>query len=376
MNPQISMQVNGIQSKCPNQNCDYVIREDITPILNNVSQRQSGLMLTLSNYNFITIIQANVWVRYCGINCTLTDFSLPNIICALPFIFVNSCKPIIHIENIGYVLDGPDIQNITLNCLEGQFLQSEICNNCYFSCESCTNSDSTSCLTCIDNKLFYQGSCLDDCPNGSYLNNSINRCFPCSTTCDQCENQSDFCISCKNNLFLFYNVCVIECPHDYFVLNKNCIECDPALFELIDGLKSFCLNLTKVNFTIMEINNPITFILKFSNRWENLTYQSLKKSVKVDIKNLSSNYYKWNVVNDFQSKNDFILTLNYLNYSFLEEDLLWLRITINETKIETKNFILINNQTEILLSSWKICSEQNKQYYNASKLNYLFYINY
>ena len=360
------MKINGIQSKCPNQNCNYIINRTITPILEKFTQNGIGLTIILSNYEYITFHKENVCIKYCNTSCNITSFFIPIINCSLPYLVLNSCELLIHIENIGYVLDSPDLNNMPMKCLEAQYNNLGNCSDCDFSCETCTDGNSSSCLTCKENKIYYQGYCLDSCPVRTYFKTSINECDVCVSNCEICQNQSDVCVLCTEPLFLLNYSCVLSCPDDYFIANKSCIECDPNLYETINGLQFFCDNITKISFSLSEINNPTIFKLEFSQNWSKLTYENLKESIWVTIDNLNKNNYSWKIDFDLESQSNYLFEIDYYNCSFLERDLKKLKIQLNETKMQTKQFLFANNESEIFLKSWKICSDQNLEYYNSS----------
>lgn len=59
------------------------------------------------------------------------------------------------------------------------------------------------------------GSCVRQCPSGSYLNPDRQQCVDCSSNCEECVDTMDNCISCSkdsNKPFLHLGRCWSSCP--------------------------------------------------------------------------------------------------------------------------------------------------------------------
>lgn len=63
--------------------------------------------------------------------------------------------------------------------------------------------------------LDQDGSCVVQCPSGSYANSATHLCEECSPNCESCMDNSNNCISCSkssNTLFLHQGRCWSNCP--------------------------------------------------------------------------------------------------------------------------------------------------------------------
>ena len=97
-------------------NCSYGINANITPILQNYTVTQTGLILVISNFNSVKVNAASISIKFANSICTVSSISLPNIQCTLPKTLNNtlqleagSHKPLVHVENIGYLLFNPNL---------------------------------------------------------------------------------------------------------------------------------------------------------------------------------------------------------------------------------------------------------------------------
>ena len=106
------------------------------------------------------------------------------------------------------------------------------CLPCSDACINCLSS-ATECIDCANDKIWFNYSCLDSCPDGYLLSNAI--CIPCDSTCQTCASATTNCSSCDHRSpyrFLISNQCYSECPSgfypDYSTLTcLNCIaNCD------------------------------------------------------------------------------------------------------------------------------------------------------
>ena len=103
------------------------------------------------------------------------------------------------------------IKNITPGYYCNNTIERTI-DKCHENCETCDfggNDEYNNCTTCpkLGKKYFDLGNCVEECNNGDYVDNSINKC-KCSTniTCEICSKESNkynLCDSCKieNNYY-------------------------------------------------------------------------------------------------------------------------------------------------------------------------------
>lgn len=115
------------------------------------------------------------------------------------------------------------------------------CYSCDASCKTCFGPQALDCASCfkganiflpgfvhpyraVYNNLYIcaagyfldqEGSCVLQCPSGSFANSATQLCEECSPNCESCVDNSDNCISCSrsgNKLFLHRGRCWTNCP--------------------------------------------------------------------------------------------------------------------------------------------------------------------
>lgn len=124
------------------------------------------------------------------------------------------------------------------------------CHSCHDSCKTCFGPQSLDCSSCFkgstpffllkkkkisSEKLFdklkasqrrdlcsisgyfldQDGSCVAQCPSGSYGNAATYLCEECSPNCESCRGNSNNCISCSKSgsrLYLHQGRCWSNCP--------------------------------------------------------------------------------------------------------------------------------------------------------------------
>ena len=121
------------------------------------------------------------------------------------------------------------------NCPIGTFLDysSGSCSSCDYSCKSCQGPNSSECLSC-DGTLdlyLYLGSCLNFCPSETYINVPNFTCEFCDNTCLECSgNGAQNCTSCDGSeeLYLYQSQCISNCPIQTYTnfTNGSCEKCD------------------------------------------------------------------------------------------------------------------------------------------------------
>ena len=89
---------------------------------------------------------------------------------------------------------------------------------------------------------YNQTECLEEMPEGYYLNDSILKTIDnCHPDCRTCDNKETFnnsnCISCFPDKYLYYGNCTNECPNNFYTepqdnlskickcVNNNCLSC-------------------------------------------------------------------------------------------------------------------------------------------------------
>ena len=127
----------------------------------------------------------------------------------------------------------------------GYFISNEtekIIDKCYEKCKKCEGKgtdDNNNCISCKGQYSLKEGNCIEECQNGFYIDNSLNKKCNCEKNykCQECPEEDiegDLCISCKEGYYqilgekinnLYVN-CYEECPSNYSkIIDKNkCID--------------------------------------------------------------------------------------------------------------------------------------------------------
>lgn len=93
------------------------------------------------------------------------------------------------------------------------------CYTCLTTCASCDDysSETPTCLECtLESNLFlYEGTCVDTCPQGSYLELFERKCPLCQAGCLDCSGAQE-CIECHSDTASDNGICVCNEPRKYF----------------------------------------------------------------------------------------------------------------------------------------------------------------
>lgn len=141
-----------------------------------------------------------------------------------------------------------------------------LCGQCSNVCAQCLGADDY-CTQCIEGMYFLDYQCLDECPNGYYVNNS--ECLACDSGCKKCSQNS--CDECSIG-FLYYGTCVDVCngfSQDNNCYNcsegcntcldsaSNCLTCDSSYYFYNNNCYSICPDLTYlINSTCFDCEFP------------------------------------------------------------------------------------------------------------------------
>lgn len=128
-------------------------------------------------------------------------------------------------------LDGSScVKSCNSNTTYGNPLTGK-CESCLNPCITCMTLGSN-CTSCSAGYLLLgdqSGSCLTECPSGTYgrITASMASCEICSTTCATCSFNSSFCTSCPAGKYLYVNSCVNGCPNGYYANQQQwqCVAC-------------------------------------------------------------------------------------------------------------------------------------------------------
>ncbi|EAR97969.2 REJ domain protein (macronuclear) [Tetrahymena thermophila SB210] len=126
------------------------------------------------------------------------------------------------------------------------------CYPCDSSCSTCNGTDKTQCTACNTNylKQISTSLCVKQCDPSEYPDYNLNQCLPCDKTCLTCNGPSNKqCLKCKDSSFFFNGACVQICPNGYQknfsslncdlctdYQNPSCYSCDNSCFECTPSL--------------------------------------------------------------------------------------------------------------------------------------------
>lgn len=123
-----------------------------------------------------------------------------------------------------------------------------VCTQCTTGCYECTGDGLLACQSCQNdtaNGLVYYKrinvtECTTACPTGSYGVDTDNMCYACDTGCVNCSVNSSNCFACKTVGSVSYykpmttNTCVTECP-DGTYNNQSINECQTCIYYTYQG---------------------------------------------------------------------------------------------------------------------------------------------
>ncbi|XP_006812277.1 proprotein convertase subtilisin/kexin type 5-like, partial [Saccoglossus kowalevskii] len=129
-------------------------------------------------------------------------------------------------------------------CEDGYYKAWEAeCLSCHSTCETCNGPSEEDCLSCKQRKTSFHlqdGRCIANCPRGEFLDG--DDCTPCHMTCATCHGtREDQCYECEYGLFLKNNsTCVGECGEKNYGLNGECRSCHSSCLRCRGGQPTDC----------------------------------------------------------------------------------------------------------------------------------------
>lgn len=133
------------------------------------------------------------------------------------------------------------------------------CIKCDSGCGRCDPKNSKICLQCIKGLELDTNnwSCVINCPQGYFYDNSTNKCNSCIKNCKSCSN-NETCTQCKDFFLLSSNnkSCDITCPKNQIDINNKCFDCpitkcNECTYNLLKPNKIDCLS-CKDNFKLYK----------------------------------------------------------------------------------------------------------------------------
>ncbi|KZS13967.1 furin-like protease 2 [Daphnia magna] len=129
-------------------------------------------------------------------------------------------------------------------CPEGEYVVEGKCYPCHGSCSECSGSSSSQCTHC-SNRTMHLGSCLESCPQGTFVeagsvdSRHIEFCRPCPHACAQCDSM-DHCTECLGALHLQNGRCLASCEDGYYSDRGVCVRCHGSCASCSGPLATDC----------------------------------------------------------------------------------------------------------------------------------------
>ncbi|KAL4470308.1 hypothetical protein ABPG74_011919 [Tetrahymena malaccensis] len=145
------------------------------------------------------------------------------------------------------------INNTCVQCTIKQIFdqKNNKCVDCNQSCLTCQDIDHLNiCTSCPVGKILYNQTCIDKCPDQTYLSN--NKCLPCNLNCKTCDVQDTQCTSCNSPLTVIGTSC--QCAQGNYNPNSNtCIVCLPN--QVYDSVNYQCVSCNSSCQTCQDKDN-------------------------------------------------------------------------------------------------------------------------
>lgn len=152
-----------------------------------------------------------------------------------------------------------DNSSVCGSCVPNYYLNTteSICKGCHPSCETCTSSQSTDCLTCPFGVIDATGACPTTpvsltCNISTFYDSVSGTCVACSSGCEVCSSPTN-CLKCSKSRYQSGTTCVACATiRGFAVINGTCGEicgdgikinspCDDKNTDSGDGCSSNCL---------------------------------------------------------------------------------------------------------------------------------------
>ena len=96
------------------------------------------------------------------------------------------------------------------------------------------------CTGCLPGFVLSQGACVESCPSGTFVDPTDNTCTQCSSSCSSCSGSANFCLTCANNQLASNGTCVTSCPSNTFSNSGTCLTCHPDCLTCSGGAFNQC----------------------------------------------------------------------------------------------------------------------------------------
>ncbi|KAL4503394.1 hypothetical protein ABPG72_001000 [Tetrahymena utriculariae] len=162
------------------------------------------------------------------------------------------------LEESNLILVDPRAKTSACQCQSGFYfdIDAHKCKKCSDSCKKCKGETENDCLSCDENFMQLQkitgqnfGACV--CQNSFFYDKQLKKCQNCHFSCNTCSGLSEQeCLTCSDtNSELKANKCV--CKQGYFQFNSKCMNCHPDC-QTCDGPQNTdCLSCSSENNKVL-----------------------------------------------------------------------------------------------------------------------------
>ena len=179
--------------------------------------------------------------------------------------------------------------SICTDCYDGYFLDENKCKKCSDNCETCSKgpeeNGNQNCISCnqnTSNKYLINDeknhTCVEECPQSTYLDEENKTCEKCSDFCKKCEN-SEKCLDCNDGYYLDDNKCK-KCSDNCQTCskgpqddgNQNCKTCNqesPYKYLINDESNHTCVENCPENTYLDEEKKQCLKCSEFCEKCEN-----------------------------------------------------------------------------------------------------------
>ncbi len=140
------------------------------------------------------------------------------------------------------------------SCPSGTFSSSGSCLTCHPDCATCSGSSFNQCSTCPSNRpVLNNGRCLPTCSKSQYFDSTSSSCVSCHSTCSTCSGPNENeCLSCSSSgQYLRSGTCV----------NANCTSST----SIVSGLGVCLSDLVLVASSTSSSGSPVPSITGLSD---------------------------------------------------------------------------------------------------------------
>ncbi|CAD8093460.1 unnamed protein product [Paramecium primaurelia] len=140
------------------------------------------------------------------------------------------------------------------------------CRSCFAGCRTCFGTTADKCQSCLASaspRLFYFNySCNQTCPDGTYPNTSNSNCDSCHQFCGKCIDASAKCTQCTTNRFMsplsvdVNSPCITVCPYQYYgdQITRTCLLCATNCRSCTSSSANSCTACMNTNINDYQTN--------------------------------------------------------------------------------------------------------------------------